>query len=161
VTRGRPDPVDDPAGKLPEIVEAFEKTKKASSKTTMVSLITEHDLPGEAIPTQWPSAIAGSVYAGLSRGDENGRLSRMSAILTINLDSEILRLAEQEARARHTTLPEVVARQLRVMARNWQESRAGKTPATDALRGAVKLPPDFDERAALTEELQKQHGGQG
>jgi len=57
--------------------------------------------------------------------------------------------------------PEVVAHQLRVMARNWQDSRAGKTPVTDALRGAVKLPPDFDERAALTEELQKKHGVQG
>ena len=85
----------------------------------------------------------------------------MSATLTVNLDSEIVQLAEQEARARHTTLPEVVAGQLWVMARNWQESRAGKTPATDALRGAVKLPSDFDERAALTEELQKKHGVQG
>ncbi len=85
----------------------------------------------------------------------------MSATLTVNLDSEILHLAEQEARARHTTLPEVVARQLRVMARNWQESRAGKTPTTDALRGAVKLPSDFDGRATLTEELQKKHGLQG
>jgi Rod binding domain-containing protein len=85
----------------------------------------------------------------------------MSATLTVNLDSEILQLAEQEARARHTTLAEVVARQLSVMARNWKDSRAGKTPATDALRGAVELPPDFDERAALTEELQKQHGVQG
>jgi hypothetical protein len=69
-----------------------------------------------------------------------------------------LRLAEEEAKARHTTLPEVVAQQLRVMARNWQDSRAGKTPVTDALRGTVKLPPDFDERAAVTEELQKKHG---
>ena len=83
----------------------------------------------------------------------------MSATLTVNLDSEIFQLAEQEARARHTTLPEVVAHQLRVMARNWQDSRAGRTPVTDALRGAVKLPPDFDERDALTEALQKQHGG--
>src|SRR5256885_14890602 len=91
---------------------------------------------------------------GLSNGDEHVTFSGMSATLTINLDSEILQLAEQEARARHTTLPEVVARQLSVMARNWQDSRAGKTPVTDALRGAVKLPPDFDERAALTEELQ-------
>jgi hypothetical protein len=82
----------------------------------------------------------------------------MSATLTVNLDPEILQMAEQEARARHTTLPEVVARQLSVMARNWQESRAGKTPATDALRGAVTLPPGFDEQAALTEELQKKHG---
>jgi hypothetical protein len=85
----------------------------------------------------------------------------MSTTLTISLDSEILKLAEQEAQARHTTLPEVVARQLRVMARNWQDSRTGKTPVTDALRGAVKVPPAFDERAALTEELQKKHGVQG
>lgn len=82
----------------------------------------------------------------------------MSATLTIHLDSDVLQSAEQEARARHTTLPEVVAHQLRVMARNWQESRAGRTPVTDALRGAVKLPSDFDERAALTEELQRKHG---
>ncbi len=85
----------------------------------------------------------------------------MSATLTINLDADVLQFAEQEARSRHTTLPEVVAHQLRVMARNWQESKAGKTPVTDALRGVVKLPPDFDERTALTEELRKKHGGQG
>jgi hypothetical protein len=88
-------------------------------------------------------------------------LSGVSATLTVNLDSETVRLAEQEAQARHTTVAEVVARQLSVMARNWQESRAGKTPITDALRGAVKLPPDFDEQATLTEELQKRHGVQG
>jgi predicted transcriptional regulator len=85
----------------------------------------------------------------------------MNATFTVNLDADVLQLAEQEARSRHTTLPEVVAQQLRVMARNWQDSRAGKTPVTDALRGAVKLPLDFDARAALTEELQKKHGVQG
>ena len=85
----------------------------------------------------------------------------MSATLTINLDSDVLQLAEQEARSRHTTIPEVVAHQLRVMARNWQDSRSGKTPVTDALRGAVNLPSGFDERAMLTEELQKKHGVQG
>ncbi|MEW6303598.1 MAG: DUF6364 family protein [Verrucomicrobiota bacterium] len=85
----------------------------------------------------------------------------MSTTLTITLDSEVLQSAEQEARAHHTTVPDVVAQQLRVMARNWQDSRAGRTPLTDALRGAVKLPPDFDERAALTEQLQKKHGVQG
>jgi len=85
----------------------------------------------------------------------------MSATLTIQLDSDVLQNAEQEAKARQTTLPEVVAQQLRVMARNWQESRAGKTPVTDALRGAVNLPAGFDARASLTDELRKQHGGQG
>ena len=84
----------------------------------------------------------------------------MSATLTIKLDSDVLQSAEQEAKARHTTLAEVVAHQLRVMARNWQASRAGKTPVTDALRGAVKLPPDLDARAVVAEELRKQHGVQ-
>ena len=77
----------------------------------------------------------------------------MSTTLTVSLDAELLQFAEQEAKARQTTLPEVVAQQLRVMARNWQDSRAGKTPVTDALRGAVKLPPDFNERTVLTDEL--------
>lgn len=84
----------------------------------------------------------------------------MSVTFTVSLESEILELAEQEARARHTTLPEVVARQLRVMACNWQESRAGRTPTTDELRGAVKLPPDFDERTVLTEEMHRKRGRQ-
>lgn len=85
----------------------------------------------------------------------------MSTTLTVNLDADVFQLAEQEAKARHTTLPEVVAQQLRVMARNWQESKAGRTQVTDSLRGAVELPPGFDERTALTEELQKKHGVQG
>jgi len=50
---------------------------------------------------------------------------------------------------------------LRVMARNWQDSQAGRTPLTDALHGAVKLPADFDERAVLKEELQKKYGSWG
>jgi len=84
----------------------------------------------------------------------------MSATLTINLEAEVFQSAEQAAKARHTTLPEVVAQQLRVMARNWQDSRAGRTPITEALRGAVELPPEFDARTVLTEELQKKHGFQ-
>lgn len=42
-----------PAGKLPEIIEAFEKAKKATSKAEIVCLINDFDLPREAIPTQW------------------------------------------------------------------------------------------------------------
>ena len=45
------------AGKLPAIVEAFEKAKKASSKAEIVTLINECDLPREAIPTQWLNKV--------------------------------------------------------------------------------------------------------
>jgi hypothetical protein len=85
----------------------------------------------------------------------------MSFNLTVNLDNEVLVLAEQEAQARHTTLTEVVRHQLNVMARNWKDSHAGKTPITDNLRGSVKLPPDFDEQKILAEEMLKKHGRRG
>ena len=45
------------AGKLPAVVEAFEKAKKASSKVEIVALINDCDLPREAIPTQWRNEL--------------------------------------------------------------------------------------------------------
>lgn len=45
-------------GELPKFITAFEQAKKASSKGEIVKLITEHDLPREAIPTQWLNEVA-------------------------------------------------------------------------------------------------------
>ena len=44
-------------GELPKFIAAFERAKKASSKDEIVKLITEHDLPREAIPTQWLNEV--------------------------------------------------------------------------------------------------------
>lgn len=41
------------AGELPALIVAFEQAKKASTKVEIVKLITERELPREAIPTQW------------------------------------------------------------------------------------------------------------
>jgi hypothetical protein len=85
----------------------------------------------------------------------------MSATFSIDLDAETLRLADEEARAQQTTLSEVVAQQLKVMAENRQQSRTGKTPITDSLRGAVKLPTEFDERQAIEAGLREKYGERG
>ncbi|MBM3822351.1 MAG: TROVE domain-containing protein [Verrucomicrobia bacterium] len=45
-------------GALPKIIEAFEQAKRASSKDEIVKLITEFDLPREALPTQWLNEVA-------------------------------------------------------------------------------------------------------
>ena len=45
-------------GELPKLIESFEQAKKASSTAEIVKLITEHDLPREAIPTQWLNEVA-------------------------------------------------------------------------------------------------------
>src|SRR5687767_2459940 len=44
-------------GELPQIIEAFEKAKRASSVGEIVKLINDFDLPREAIPTQWLSEV--------------------------------------------------------------------------------------------------------
>jgi 60 kDa SS-A/Ro ribonucleoprotein len=40
-------------GELPKRIIVFEQAKRASTKAEIVKLITEHNLPREAIPTQW------------------------------------------------------------------------------------------------------------
>jgi hypothetical protein len=68
------------AGKLPAIVEAFEKAKKATSKAEIVTLINDCDLPREAIPTRWLNEAAGvnrSASSSLtSIRDAGGRAQR-------------------------------------------------------------------------------------
>jgi 60 kDa SS-A/Ro ribonucleoprotein len=45
-------------GALPRLIQAFEQAKKASGRNEIMKLITEHDLPREAIPTQWLNEVA-------------------------------------------------------------------------------------------------------
>jgi len=46
------------AGALPKLIDAFEQAKRASNAGEIVKLITEFDLPREAIPTQWLNEVA-------------------------------------------------------------------------------------------------------
>lgn len=43
---------------LPSLIEAFEQAKRATSGAEIVKLIHEHDLPREAVPTQWLNEAA-------------------------------------------------------------------------------------------------------
>ena len=85
-------------------------------------------------------------------------LPPMTATLTVQLDAEVLDFAEPEARAHQMTLPEIVQRQLGVMAQNWRASQAGLTPVTDELRGSLHLPPETNCRELIVGELRKKYG---
>src|SRR5690606_4531802 len=45
-------------GALPKLIEAFEQARRASSRNEIVKLITDFDLPREAIPTRWLNEVA-------------------------------------------------------------------------------------------------------
>ena len=81
----------------------------------------------------------------------------MNATLHLDLDPQILREAEMEARSRNTTLARIIARQLGIMSLNWKESQCGKTPLTDFLRGSVSLQADFDLKTTLENELSSKY----
>ena len=82
----------------------------------------------------------------------------MNATLTVQLDAEVLQSAEQEALAHRMTLPEMVRRQLTVMAENWRDSQDGRTPLTDELRGSLVLPTGSAPGEMVSEGLRKKYG---
>lgn len=82
----------------------------------------------------------------------------MNATLTVQLDAEVLQSAEQEARAHRMTLPEMVRRQLTIMADNWRDSQAGRTPLTDELRGSFVLPTASVPQEMVSEGLRQKYG---
>ncbi|HEX7653638.1 MAG TPA: TROVE domain-containing protein, partial [Verrucomicrobiae bacterium] len=51
------------AGALPALIDAFEQAKRATTAAEIVKLIEAHDLPREAVPTQWLNEM--SVWAAL------------------------------------------------------------------------------------------------
>lgn len=77
-------------GALPKIIEAFEQAKKASSRKEIVKLIAEHDLPREAIPTQWLNEIAvwGALLAEMPMTAMIRNLGKMTSIGLVQPFSE-------------------------------------------------------------------------
>jgi len=81
-------------GELPKFIAAFEQAKKASSKDEIVKLITEHDLPREAIPTQWLNEVAvwDALLARMSITAMIRNLGKMTSIGLVKPFSEAARL---------------------------------------------------------------------
>jgi 60 kDa SS-A/Ro ribonucleoprotein len=79
---------------LPKLIEAFEQAKKASSKDQIVKLITEHDLPREAIPTQWLNEVAvwDALLANMPMTAMIRNLSKMTSIGLVQPFSEAAKL---------------------------------------------------------------------
>ncbi|MBW7896404.1 MAG: hypothetical protein H3C27_14950 [Opitutaceae bacterium] len=82
----------------------------------------------------------------------------MSTTLQVDLDPRVVAFAEAEARRRDTTVTAVISQQLQVMAQNWQDSEAQRTPLTDSLRGVLPMASDREVEQVLSEELIRRHG---
>jgi 60 kDa SS-A/Ro ribonucleoprotein len=81
-------------GALPKLIEAFERAKKASGKDAIVKLIIEHDLPREAIPTQWLNEVAvwDALLANMPMTAMIRNLGKMTAIGLVHPFSDAAKL---------------------------------------------------------------------
>ena len=81
-------------GALPKLIEAFEQAKKASSRDEIVKLITEHDVPREAIPTQWlnEAAVWEALLANMPMTAMIRNLGKMTSIGLVQPFSEAAKL---------------------------------------------------------------------
>jgi 60 kDa SS-A/Ro ribonucleoprotein len=87
-------------GALPKLIEAFEQARKASSKDEIVKLITEHDLPREAIPTQWLNEVAvwDALLANTPMTAMIRNLGKMTSIGLVHPFSEAAKLIVRKLR---------------------------------------------------------------
>jgi 60 kDa SS-A/Ro ribonucleoprotein len=81
-------------GELPGVIDAFELAKKASNKSEIVALINEHDLPREAIPTQWLNepAVWNALLQRMPMTAMIRNLGKMTSIGLVQSFSEAARL---------------------------------------------------------------------
>ena len=109
------------AGELPKLIVAFEQAKRALSKDEIVRLIIKHDLPREAVPTQWLNEVAvwDALLQRMPMTAMIRNLSKMTAIGLIQPFSDakqlVLRKLKDEAvlkRARIHPLAVLVAQKI-------------------------------------------------
>ena len=90
ITQGWEDVADAPTDEALRLIWAFEQAKQATDEQTIVELITEYNLPWEAIPTKWlasaniwrtllPRLPMMALLRNLARMTANGTIKPMSA----------------------------------------------------------------------------------
>lgn len=108
-------------GPLPQLIEAFERAKRASNKDEIVKLITDFDLPREAIPTQWLNEVAvwDALLQRMTMTAMIRNLGKMTAIGLIKPFSDAKKLVLQKLkdestlkRSRIHPLPVLVAQKI-------------------------------------------------
>ena len=87
-------------GELPQFIAAFEQAKQAASKDEIVKLITEQDLPREAIPTQWLNEVAvwDALVAHMPMTAMIRNLGKMTSVGRIQPFSEAARMIVRKLR---------------------------------------------------------------
>ena len=70
-------------------------------------------------------------------------------------------LSEEEYRRLLETVRQLSARLTRLQAVQPQQGQPAQTSAAARLHGIIPLPPDFDEKQVVTDEILKKHMGNG
>ncbi|MCE2772332.1 MAG: DUF6364 family protein [Bacteroidetes bacterium] len=81
----------------------------------------------------------------------------MTTKLTITLEAEIIARAKRYAKKSGRSVSDIVESYLAVLTEEEEETEK-LSPKLKRLKGAIKLPKDFDEDATLLDAITKKHG---
>ncbi len=83
----------------------------------------------------------------------------MNTKLTLTLEKEVIETAKVFAKEKGQSLSELVENYFKLLTRNSAKSKQNQlSPKVKALKGILKVQPDFDYKEVLKEEIIKKHG---
>ena len=77
----------------------------------------------------------------------------MNTKLTLTIEQTIIEKAKTYAKGKGRSLSDIIENYLKAITKDHQESKTKPTPIVKSLKGAFKVPEDFDYKKELTKGL--------
>ena len=81
----------------------------------------------------------------------------MSTKLTLTIDKSVIEKAKKYARYKERSLSDLIENYLKLLTNQETITEEKLSPTLQSLKGAFKMPKDFDYKKDLTEELSKKY----
>jgi predicted CopG family antitoxin len=82
----------------------------------------------------------------------------MNTKLTLTIQDEVIRKAKAYAKKKNRSLSDIIENYLKsITAENSTEEKPKTSPVVKSLKGAFKLPADFDYKKELAKAIQSKH----
>ena len=81
----------------------------------------------------------------------------MNTKLTLTIEQSLIEKAKVYAKSSGRSLSDIVENYFKVLVKKNDALKSESTPITDALRGSIRVPKDFDYKEELTKALIEKH----
>jgi predicted CopG family antitoxin len=81
----------------------------------------------------------------------------MNTKLTLTIKQEIIEKAKQYAKSKNRSLSDIIENYLKLLTKKETKSTSNLDPSIDSLKGAFKMPENFDYQKELQDRIEKKY----